>query len=335
MNMQWNNIIGHKQVVTQLCLMQQEDRIPHAMLFCGTDGVGKSLVAEALAAAILCHAPVHNQACGHCKACQALAASTHPDFFQIQPESETKAAPAIRIEAVRKLQEEIARIPLLSERRVVIMQEADKMNEAAANCLLKTIEEPSGQIVFILLTSRPSALLDTIISRCMRVEFGILQPDELVKILYQQGIEEPLAGKLASIADGSVSKALAMQDEELLNLQTQAFDLASAAGTLGVEQLLQLAKEMSSHSRERLIQWLGFLAMIYRDLLMLYSGSGLPLYNQSDIDRLSSLLNKYHQQELLQLLQLVQDYQKRLGSNVNTQLCLEGFLIRINNYLEE
>ena len=335
MNMQWNNIIGHKQVITQLCLMQQEDRIPHAMLFCGTDGVGKFLVAEALAAAILCHAPVHNQACGHCKACRALAAGTHPDFFQIQPESETKAAPAIRIEAVRKLQEEIARIPLLSERRVVIMQEADKMNEAAANCLLKTIEEPSGQIVFILLTSRPSALLDTIISRCMRVEFGILQPEELVKILQQQGIEEPLAGKLASIADGSVSKALAMQDEELLNLQTQAFDLASAAGTLGVEQLLQLAKEMSSHSRERLIQWLGFLAMIYRDLLMLYSGSGLPLYNQSDIDRLSSLLNKYHQQELLQLLQLVQDYQKRVGSNVNTQLCLEGFLIRINNYLEE
>lgn len=335
MNMQWNNIIGHKQVITQLCLMQQEDRIPHAMLFCGTDGVGKSLVAEALAAAILCHAPVHNQACGHCKACRALAAGTHPDFFQIQPESETKAAPAIRIEAVRKLQEEIARIPLLSERRVVIMQEADKMNEAAANCLLKTIEEPSGQIVFILLTSRPSALLDTIISRCMRVEFGILQPEELVAILHQQGIDEPLAGKLASIADGSVSKALAMQDEELLNLQTQAFDLASAAGTLGVEQLLQLAKEMSSHSREKLIQWLGFLAMIYRDLLMLYSGRGLPLYNQSDIDRLSSLLNKYHPQELLQLLQLVQDYQKRLGSNVNTQLCLEGFLIRINNYLEE
>ena len=335
MNMQWNNIIGHKQVITQLCLMQQEDRIPHAMLFCGTDGVGKFLVAEALAAAILCHAPVHNQACGHCKACRALAAGTHPDFFQIQPESETKATPAIRIEAVRKLQEEIARIPLLSERRVVIMQEADKMNEAAANCLLKTIEEPSGQIVFILLTSRPSALLDTIISRCMRVEFGILQPEELVAILHQQGIEEPLAGKLASIADGSVSKALAMQDEELLNLQAQAFDLASAAGTLGVEQLLQLAKEMSNHSREKLIQWLGFLAMIYRDLLMLYSGSGLPLYNQSDIDRLSSLLNKYHQQELLQLLQLVQDYQKRLGSNVNTQLCLEGFLIRINNYLEE
>lgn len=335
MNMQWKNIVGHKQVVAQLCLMQQEDRVPHAMLFCGTDGVGKSLVAEAMAAAILCHAPVNNQACGHCKACRALAAGTHPDFFQIQPESETKAAPAIRIEAVRKLQEEIARIPLLSERRVVIMQEADKMNEAAANCLLKTIEEPSGQVVFILLTSRPSALLDTIISRCMRVEFGILQPEELVAILHQQGIEEPLAGKLASIADGSVSKALAMQDEELLNLQTQAFDLASAAGTLGVEQLLQLAKEMSNHSRERLIQWLGFLAMIYRDLLMLYSGSGLPLYNQSDIDRLSSLLNKYHQQELLQLLQLVQDYQKRLGSNVNTQLCLEGFLIRINNYLEE
>ncbi len=335
MNMQWNNIVGHKQVVTQLRLMQLEGRIPHAMLFCGTAGIGKSLAAEALAAAMLCHNPAEGQACGHCPSCQALAAGTHPDFFQIQPESETKAAPMIKIEAVRKLQEDIARIPLLSERRVVIMQEADKMNEAAANCLLKTIEEPSGQIVFILLTSRPSALLDTIISRCMRVGFGILQPQELVEILRQQGLEGAMASKLASIADGSAAKALAMQDEELLLLQKQAFDLAAAAGSLGVEQLLKLAKDMSGHSREQLIQWLGFLAMIYRDLLMLYSGSGLPLYNQSDIDRLSTLLNKYSQQGLLHLLQLVKDYQKRLSSNVNTQLCLEGFLIRINSYLEE
>ena len=335
MNIQWNSIIGHKQVAARLRLMEAEDRLPHAMLFCGTEGVGKSLAAEALAAAMLCENAVDGQACGHCKSCQALQADAHPDFFRIKPESETKAAPAIRIEAVRKMQEDIAKIPLLSARRVVIMQEADKMNEAAANCLLKTIEEPSGQIVFILLTSRPSALLDTIISRCMRVEFGVLQMQELERILRQQGIEGALAAKLASIADGSVSKALAMQDEELLALQRQAFDLAAAAGSLGTEQILQLAKDMSAHSKEKLIQWLGFLAMIYRDLLMLYSGSGLALYNQSDIDRLSSLLTRYNQQGLLRLLQLVQEYQKRLGSNVNNQLCLEGFLIRVNSYLEE
>lgn len=335
MNTTWDRIIGHKGVIARLRLMQAEDRLPHAMLFCGMEGVGKSLAAEALAAAELCHAPVEGQACGHCPSCQALASSTHPDFFQMKPESETKAAPAIRIEAVRKLQEDIARIPLLSERRVVIMQEADKMNEAAANCLLKTIEEPAGQVVFILITSRPSALLDTIISRCMRVEFGILQIEEIVQVLGQQGIEGSLALRLASIADGSVSRALAMQDEELLALQSRAFDLAAAAGSLGAEALLKLAKDMSSHSREHLLQWLGFLAMIYRDLLMLYSGSGLPLYNQSDIDRLSSLLTKYDQQGLLHLVSLVQDYQKRLGSNVNIQLCLEGFLIRLNTYLEE
>lgn len=335
MNMQWNTIVGHRQVVSQLRLMEAEDRMPHAMLFCGTEGVGKSLAAEALAAALLCEAPIDGEACGHCRSCQALQADAHPDFFRIKPESETKAAPSIRIEAVRRLQEDLAKIPLLSQRRVVIMQEADKMNEAAANCLLKTIEEPSGQIVFILITSRPSALLDTIISRCMRVEFGILQTEELERILHQQGIAGAMASKLASIADGSVAKALAMQDEELLSLQRQAFDLATAAGSLGAEQILQLAKEMSSHSRERLIQWLGFLAMIYRDLLMLCSGSGLALYNQPDIDRLSSLLTKYSQQGLLHLLQLVQEYQKRLGSNVNNQLCLEGFLIRINTYLEE
>ena len=335
MNTQWKNIVGHQATVAHLRLMQQEDRLPHAMLFCGMEGVGKSLAAEALAASLLCQEPVEAEGCGHCAACRALAAGTHPDFFALQPESTTKAAPTIKIEAVRQLQADIARIPLLSSRRVVIIQEADKMNEAAANCLLKTIEEPTGQAVFILITSRPAALLDTIISRCMRVEFGILQQNELLEILSRQGIEESEAQRLAYIADGSVTRALALRDNELLGLQSAAFDLANRAGSMNPVEIIKLSGDMAGNTRTMMIQWLGFLAMIYRDLLMLYSGSSLPLYNQSDINRLSALLTKYPQDRLLQLLGLVQEYQKRLGSNVNIQLCLEGFLIRLNDFMEE
>lgn len=334
MNRQWKDIVGHKELIGRLQAMQMEERIPHAMLFCGAEGVGKTLAAEALAAALLCHEPDHGQCCGRCPACLALKAGTHPDYFLLQPESSGKAAKSIKIEAVRELQAGIARVPLLSRCRAVIIQEAEKMNEAAANCLLKTIEEPEGQAVFILLTSAPAALLDTIISRCMRVEFGILQLDELQEVLCRQGLDRQEAQRLAAVADGSAARAMALREPEVQELHQKAFHLAERAGRLPVEEMLQLAKDMSGYSREQLIQWLGFLAMLYRDLLVLYSGGGLPLYNQPDVQKLSALLARYPQHRLLALLRLVQGYQKRLRSNVNLQLCLEGFLIKLENLMQ-
>ncbi|MGM9540943.1 DNA polymerase III subunit delta' [Anaerovibrio sp.] len=331
MNTQWKNIIGHSELIKRLQTLQMEDRIPHAMLFCGAEGVGKAMTAEALAAVLLCHEPSGGQCCGRCPACLALQAGSHPDYFRLLPESSGKAARSIRIEAVRELQAGIARVPLLSQRRVVIIHEAEKMNEAAANCLLKTIEEPAGQAVFVLLTSAPAALLDTIISRCMRVEFGILQHGELQEVLCRQGLPEAEAGRLADIADGSAARAMSLREPEVQELHRQAMTLVERSGGLSVEELLQLAKEMSGHSREQLIQWLGFAAMIYRDLLVLYSGSELPLYNRSELQRLTALLDRYPPAGLLELLKLVQEYQKRLRSNVSLQLCLEGFLIRLND----
>lgn len=331
MNTQWKNIVGHSELIKRLQTLQMEDRIPHAMLFCGAEGVGKAMTAEALAAVLLCHEPSEGQCCGRCPACLALKAGNHPDYFQLLPESSGKAAKSIKIEAVRELQAGIARVPLLSQRRVVIIHEAEKMNEAAANCLLKTIEEPAGQVVFILLTSAPAALLDTIISRCMRVEFGIMQHEELKEVLCRQGLQEAEAGRLADIADGSASRAMSLREPEVQELFRQAFSLAEKAGSFTVDEMLPLAKEMSGCSREQLIQWLGFAAMIYRDLLVLYSGSGMPLYNRSEMNRLTALLDRYPPARLLELLKLVQEYQKRLRSNVSLQLCLEGFLIKLND----
>ena len=331
MNTQWKNIVGHSELIKRLQTLQMEDRIPHAMLFCGAEGVGKAMTAEALAAVLLCHEPSEGQCCGRCPACLALKAGNHPDYFQLLPESSGKAAKSIKIEAVRELQAGIARVPLLSQHRVVIIHEAEKMNEAAANCLLKTIEEPAGQVVFILLTSAPAALLDTIISRCMRVEFGILQHEELKEVLCRQGLQEAEAGRLADIADGSASRAMSLREPEVQELFRQAFSLVERAGSFTVDEMLSLAKEMSGCSREQLIQWLGFAAMIYRDLLVLYSGSGMPLYNRSEMNRLTALLDRYPPARLLELLKLVQEYQKRLRSNVSLQLCLEGFLIKLND----
>ena len=164
MNIFWDNIVGHKHNIDELRLLCSEDMVPHSMLFCGIDGIGKQMVAKAMAAAILCHSPHDGIPCGECASCKALLSDIHPDFFQLVPD-ETGSSPIIKIETIRDMQDKIARLPILSKQRVVIINDAQTMNEAAANCLLKTIEEPGGQIYFILITNSVMALLDTIISR--------------------------------------------------------------------------------------------------------------------------------------------------------------------------
>ncbi|MBQ1940970.1 MAG: DNA polymerase III subunit delta' [Anaerovibrio sp.] len=335
MEIQWNHIIGHKRVIEQLQLMQQEDRVPHTMLFSGAAGIGKLLVARSLAALLLCHEPQQGHCCGQCPACQAMANDIHPDFFYVEPENSGKTSRIIKIEQIRAMQADIARVPVLSKRQVVIINDAEKLNEAAANSLLKTIEEPSGQTVFILITSAPMALLDTVRSRCMRVEFGILQPQEIEAILQKKQAETDLIPQLAAYSDGSAAKALELQDEKMVSLQQDAMELIHNIEAYDVQKLLQKAKDMASLDKEQLMLWLGFLAMLYRDLLILHSGSDLPLYNQDKRRELVAMLEEYFLPKVFKLLHLVRSYQKRLNSNVSQQLMLEGLLIRMKDIVEE
>ena len=110
-------------------------------------------------------------ACVHCESCRALADDTHPDYYVAEPESSGKAARSIKIEQIRALSAEIGLVPKLSGRRVVLIDDAERMNEAAQNSLLKTLEEPTGDVVFVLVTSARQALLDTIVSRCLLMPF--------------------------------------------------------------------------------------------------------------------------------------------------------------------
>ncbi|MBQ1856132.1 MAG: DNA polymerase III subunit, partial [Anaerovibrio sp.] len=186
MNISWDNITGHKLNIERLKTLCREDMVPHSMLFCGIDGIGKKMAAQAMAATLLCHHPVNGSACGECPSCKALIAGTHPDFFTVEPEIKDGNG-TILINLIREMQGKIARVPIMSKVRAVIIDDVQTMNDAAANSLLKTIEEPGGQIYFILVTNSIMALLDTIISRCMREEFAGLSPEDISSVLVKQG----------------------------------------------------------------------------------------------------------------------------------------------------
>lgn len=166
------------------------ERLPHALLFVGPPGLGKRELAEALAARLLCLAPVADgHACGHCSACQLRLSGNHPDFLHIVPEADAvtetegeasdggdaggkKKSSQIRIEQIRDLQEALTVTGHQSSRRVVIVDPAEAMNPFTANALLKLLEEPPADCIFLLVSSAPRRLLPTIRSRCQQWAFA-------------------------------------------------------------------------------------------------------------------------------------------------------------------
>ena len=158
MDTAWGNILGQREPKRRLRRLLETDRLPHALLFSGPEGVGKRRTAEALAAALLCSSPAAGQPCGTCESCQAFSRGIHPDFFFVVPEAVGKGARSIRIEAMRALGSALARPPELAPRQVALIDDAQRMNEAAANSFLKTLEEPTGDVVFLLVTGMLSLI---------------------------------------------------------------------------------------------------------------------------------------------------------------------------------
>ena len=324
----WEAVAGQPEAIRRLRRMLEEDRLPHALLFFGPAGVGKRLAAEATAAAILCGAPRRKAPCSLCHGCQSIAAGTHPDLYRLEPEIRGKAAPVIRIEAVRELVAQLSRTPVLGVGRAVIIDGAGAMNEAAANSLLKTLEEPGGQVVFLLIASARAALLDTIVSRCLSVPFGPLPEETVRQILEARGVEAGEAASLAKISGGSAGRAMALHADGALERRADVLRVLTAFPRFGDWEVLSEGKRLGALSREELAEWLRFLRLSLRDLLALYTGAALC---QEDLaGRLSSLVDELSERRAFFLLALAKEAERRLlTSNVNSRLLMEWLLVRM------
>lgn len=333
MDLRWDTISGHEKQKEALRTMLREGRLPHALLFTGPDGIGKRLLAQVLAAAILCEA--QEGPCGCCDSCRAMQLGSHPDYLEVVPEQNGKSAAQIRIEAIRSVQTQVSRYPVLAKQRVVLIDEADRMNEAAQNSLLKTLEEPEGPVTFLLVTSARSALLDTILSRCMPMAFGMLTPEEMEPVLRSHEVPEREATELAALSDGSPGRALMLYEHEGLHLRGEVLDFLTQLPSLDMERVWSLAADMGARDREALREWFLYLNMMLRDLLVLAEDGGSPLLYHGDIRaKLLALLPDYPEPIVFSLLSVVREVQRRLQANVNLRLLMEGFLIRARDALE-
>ncbi len=293
-------------------------RLPHALMLAGPAGVGKGLFAERLARALLCtHRDDEGEACGRCAACQLYAAGTHPDIRRVAPEEEGKA---IRIDAVR---DAIGNLTLKSQYggyKIALLTPADRMNNAAANALLKTLEEPAPQTLLVLVCARPAALPATVRSRCQRVNFAAPPREQALDWLQRHEVSS--AERALEVAAGAPIKALELAASGDLALRDQLLaDLDRLAR--GAGDPAAIAARYHQLDARMVYSWLlGHVADMIR--LSMVPGAGGSAARQG----VAGTAPGWHPARLFQYYDDLLNALWLADTQVNAQLLLEDLLIR-------
>lgn len=236
----FDNILGNDKIKQQLIQSNQNKQVSHSYLFVGTEGIGKKMIAMEFAKMILCTA--QNQYCGECKSCIEFDTNNNPDFKIIEPEGNS-----IKIEQIREFQSKVSEKPIISNRKVYIINDCDKMTPEAQNCLLKTLEEPPEFVTIILIGANESALLTTIKSRCMIIHFDKIPNNQIEEFLennYQIRFKSPI---MINAFQGSIGKALQLKENQeqyekiediLYNLEKQ-----DKIDTLNMSEIIYKSKD--------------------------------------------------------------------------------------------
>jgi len=240
--MSFNDIQDQKVAIRLLRGIVKSGRIPNGLLFWGPEGVGKGMTADEFTKAVNC-SKSPDDACDTCLSCRKVAHKNHADVMRIAPTGKTRI---IKTDVIEQVNEMVMFRPLEGGRRIVIIEDADRLNEPAQNKFLKTLEEPPSQTTFVLITSQPRFLLPTIRSRCQGVRFGTLRRETIAAILAKDDKNDPeTCHTLAALAAGSMSRAL-----QLLKPDRREAVMDVVWGLAAGEDPLQLSEQFAVHIQD-------------------------------------------------------------------------------------
>jgi DNA polymerase-3 subunit delta' len=331
--MPFRELAGHRRILSLLSRSIATGTLPPSLIFAGPEGVGKRLAARAVAQALNCLSPRAGDGCGECQACRKIARGIHSDVRVVTP-GETGA---IKIEQVREAIEPTVYRPFEGKRRVTVIDDADALVPAAQNALLKTLEEPSASSVFILVTSRPDALLPTVRSRCSIMKFGRLSPADVAEVLERDHkFSRRDAVAMAAAAEGSMRRALDMQAGELADARSAVGGLLrDLRGRSDARARVERAKDLMAGGspaaeREHLGVQLQALASMVRDLGVLSTGADERLLANVDLRaELDGLAKSFDSQRALRVFAAVDRAYGALERKVSPKVVADWLALQI------
>lgn len=320
--MTFAQIIGHERQKNILRRALASGRLAHAYLFAGPEGVGKRLMALAVARTLFCES---RTGCGECVACRKLDHRNHPDLHVLEPDGSS-----IKIEQVRAIQRDLSLRPVEGGRKVCLIESAEAMTTAAANALLKTLEEPRGDTLLILLSSQPQRLLETIRSRCQTLQFP-RQPVELIRerLQTQLGVADAEAHVLAALSEGSFKKAFGKDRQLYLEDRRTLLKTLTALSAGSILPTLEFAEQLAG-DKANLPDILEIFQAFYRDVLLTLHGRDVnELVNLDLGEKVHRVAGRESVSNVLGKLEALKGARWQLERNLNPQLVMEVLLLRL------
>lgn len=327
--MSWKKVRGHDSLVRAFEEVIRRRRLGHAYLFVGPRGVGKRLFAFELSKALLCEVDGDRlEACDRCPACLQVEAATHPDFVVAGRPEESLEVP---IETVREVCRSFGLKPARGRGKVAILDDADDLNDAAANCFLKTLEEPPPRSVLLLIGTSAERQLPTIVSRCQTVHFRPLEDKLVAELLRGQGVEDPaMIKRLVPMSHGSVGDAQALADPALWEFRGQLLESLARPRPDGVAigqrwmEFVEEAGTESSAQRRRAALALRLLIEFLNHVLGYSVGKISESADSGEAELLQELADRLGTDRILQLLERCLQADLHIERRVQLVLILEA-----------
>lgn len=326
--MTWDRLAGNPSVKRVLARAIETNAIHGAFIFAGPQGVGKYRFALEFAKALCCPHST-GEACDQCSACQRIESGEFLDVATLRPDGKN-----IKVEQIRELIPQVYTTPAESRHRVFILDDADALNDASSNALLKTLEEPPPTSVLILVVTNPYRLLPTIRSRSQIFWFAPLSMQETIDLISSRmKLRAGEAELRARLSGGRPGKALSIDAKAYQAEQEQALALLkSLADNASLAEVLVNAGEFGTAERENFEERLRITHGLLRDLLYLASGAEQELVNEDLREELRELAGHAALQELIAWYEAIGQLKQDLRVNINTRVATEGAFAGLRGY---
>jgi DNA polymerase-3 subunit delta' len=337
--MPFTDILAQDHIIDHFKKAIRADHLSHAYIFTGQNGVGKTLFAKEFVKALNCKSD-ENDSCNSCQNCIRIEAHTHPDVFWTEREEKAKF---IKIENIRNLQNSVRLSPLESDHKIFIIKGADKMNEEASNCLLKTLEEPSPNTIIILIANSMTPIKDTIRSRCQIIRFHPIPTHIIANQLTGKSEADAIKiGWISRFSNGSLGNALELLDDNYYKINN---DIVTRMIEPNVDNLVFAEEIIDSYlsvgdsleeKRQIFKSILDCFLQFYRDLLIVkvmnkqdVQQEKMSLFNADREDVLQRHVNYLSQEQIIYVIDEILESIKYIDFNLNINLLVENIMTRI------